>query len=630
MLAGDPALDTLDLTHRTASRHIAFPPALDAIVTRGPVFVGRDAEIDLLAKAWKQALAGERQVVLVAGEPGLGKSRLAAEVALAARDDGAMVLYGRCDDELTSPYRPWVEALGQYFTNAGDDDYTGLDARMLGELAVLVPAVRDRLADGVAAGRPGGDGDQYVLFAAVTALLTTLAEQQPVVVVLDDLHWADRGTLLLLRHVVGQISAASLLIVGTYRDTDVGVDDPLTATLAALRREPSVERVGLVGLSDIDIVSLLEATAGHDMGADGTRLAHALYNETGGNPFFVGELLRHLAETGVIAQQDDGRWVATVDLEAAGLPQSVREVVGARVRRLGGTAHRVLGAAAVVGRDFDAAVVAGTVDLDADTVVDILEPAMAAGLVGEVAGVSDRFTFTHALVQHTLYQDLPTSRRVRLHRKIAETIETLAGDDTSGRVGELATHWFAATRPADLDKAIGYAIQAGDQAVAALAPDDAVRWYRQALDATGDRDDHQRCDLMVRLGDTERQAGDPAYRGRLLDAARLAQQLEDRDLLVAAALANNRGYATVGQVDTERVAVLEAALDAVGHDDSAQRALVLATLASELTFSGDRRHIDLALESVEIARRTGHQDVILDTILKVGVAIHAPGAYAGV
>jgi hypothetical protein len=123
VLAGDPALDTPDLTHRTASRQTAFPPALDAIVTRGPVFVGRDAEIDLLAQAWKQALAGQRQVVLVAGEPGLGKSRLAAEVAQAARDDGAMVLYGRCDDEVTSPYRPWVEALGQYFTNAGDDDY---------------------------------------------------------------------------------------------------------------------------------------------------------------------------------------------------------------------------------------------------------------------------------------------------------------------------------------------------------------------------------------------------------------------------------------------------------------------------------------------------------------------------
>ena len=592
-------------------------------------FVGRDGERDLLRDARKAAAAGERRVVLVSGEAGLGKTRLSTELARDAFDVGALVLYGRCDEELKSPYRPWVEALGHYVTHVSDDGLARHDPASLSELAKLVPALRPRV-EMVTASSPAGDGDQYVLFAAVTALLRTLAVEEPVVIVLDDLHWADHASLQLLRHVVGEISAAPILIVATYRDTDISVDDPLTAVLAALHRETGVERLALVGLSDNDIISLLEATAGHDMDADGVQLAHALRMETGGNPFFVGELLLHLAESGSIAQQDDGRWVATVDLDAAGLPQSVREVVGARVRRLGEDAHRVLGAAAVVGRDFDVAVVAGAVDLDDDAVLDILEPAMTAGLVAEVPGASDRFTFTHALVQHTLYEDLAISRRARLHRKIAETIEALAGEDAHDRVGELATHWFAATRPAEIDKAIGYAIRAGDQALSALGPDEAVGWYRQALDATDDHDDQQRCGVMVRLGEAERQAGHANFRERLLDAARLAQQLGDNDLLVKAALANHRGSeASAGEVDTERVEVLAAALDTPDATDATTRARLLATLAVELTYSGDLERITtLADEAVALARQLGDPATLVQTLNAHHLALRLPETLA--
>jgi hypothetical protein len=483
--------------------------------------------------------------------------------------------------------------------------------------------VRDRGPDAAASGRDPGDLDQYVLFAAVTSLLTTLAAVRPVMIVLDDLHWADRGTLLLLRHVAAQTLGARLMIIGTYRETDIGVDDPLTATLAALHRESGIERMNLTGLSDLEVLSLLEATAGHEMDADGVGLAHALRIETAGNPFFVGEMLRHLAETRQIVQRDDGRWVATAGLDEVGLPESVRSVVGARVRRLGDEAVRVLGAAAVVGREFDAILVAGVVDLDPDAVFDVLEPAVEAGLVDEVAHAADRFTFTHALVQHTLYEDLPASRRVRWHRIVAENIEALA-DDAEDRAGELARHWFAATRPAEIDKAIGYAIQAGDQAIAAFAPDDAIGWYRQALDAIRGSGDEQRCAVMVRLGDAERQAGDPVYRQRLLDAAQLAQELDAVDLLVDAALANFRGYANVGSVDAERIAVLEAALEAVSNDDLAGRARLLATLAVELQYGEDRRDVELARESILIARRTGDSEVVLDTILRASSALAGP------
>ena len=481
----------------------------------------------------------------------------------------------------------------------------------------------DRVPEAAVSGRDPGDLDQYVLFAAMTTLLTTLAAERALMLVLDDLHWADRGTLLLLRHLAAQTFAARLLIIGTYRETDIGVDDPLTAALAALHRETGIERIGLLGLSDLEVLSLLEATAGHEMDADGVGLAHALRIETAGNPFFVGEMLRHLAETGQIVQRDDGRWVATVGLDEVGLPESVRAVVGARVRRLGDEALRVLGAAAVVGREFDATLVAGVVGLDPDTVFEILEPAVEAGLVDEVAHAPDRFTFTHALVQHTLYEDLPASRRVRWHRTVAETIESLTGG-TEDRAGELARHWFAATRPAEIDKAIGYAIQAGNQAVAAFAPDDAIGWYGQALDAIGSRVDEQRCAVLVRLGDAERQAGDPIYRQRLLDAASLAQELGDTQMLVEAALANFRGYANVGVVDAERIAVLEAALEAISEEDLAGRARLLATLAVELQYAGDRRDVELAREAIDIARRVGDPEVVLDTILRASSALALP------
>ena len=264
-------------------------------------FVGRDAERDALRDAWKAASGGTRQVVLLSGEAGLGKTRLSTELAREVFDAGALVLYGRCDEEVARPYGPWAEALCHYVAHASDDELARHDTR---SLSALVPGLRDRIRVEPAA--VGGDGEQYVLFAAVTAMIATLAAARPVMIVLDDLHWADRGTLQLLRHLTGHATSDALLVLGTYRDTDIGADDPLTATLAALRREAGVERIGLVGLSDVDIVALMESTAGHEMDADGMHLSQMLRAETGGNPFFVGELLQHLAESGVIAQQDNG------------------------------------------------------------------------------------------------------------------------------------------------------------------------------------------------------------------------------------------------------------------------------------------------------------------------------------
>ena len=276
----------------------------------------------------------------------------------------------------------------------------------------------------------------------------------------------------------------------------------------------------LNGLSDHEVVSYFEAAAGQTLDDDGLGLAHAVYRETDGNPFFVGEVLRHLAESGAIYRNPEGRWVAGTSLDTTVLPDSVREVVGGRVVRLGKEAERVLALAAVIGREFDLDLLAQAATASEDDVLDILEGAAGAALVSEFPDAPGRFQFTHALIQHTLYEDLRPTRRARAHRQVAEALEDLGAGNSDAEVGQLARHWVAAIQPADLAKAIGYSRRAAEAALAALAPADAVRYYTQALDLTSQSpvsDPVLELDLTTGLGTALRQAGAP---GLPRDAAR--------------------------------------------------------------------------------------------------------------
>jgi predicted ATPase len=413
--------------------------------------------------------------------------------------------------------------------------------------------------------------------------------------------------LQLLRHVAQSQQSAKMMILGTYRDSDLAANNPLSDMLASLRREGDVQRIDLVGLDDLEVIEMMEAAAGHEMPEDGVALAHAVRQETEGNPFFTAEMLMHLGESGLVRQDETGHWVATDDLYQQGLPQSVREVVGQRIDRLGDEHRGVLSQASVIGRDFDLELLAIVTDIDEDHLLDLLDQARAAGLVHEIESTVDRFSFTHALTQHTLYDDLGASRRARAHRKIAEALESLCGATPQARAGELARHFVAATKTADIVKALAYTQMAGNQALAQLAPADALSWFTQALDLydQGPSDETLHCDLLIGLGTAQRQTGDPAHRETLLQAANIAKRLGDSDRLALAALASNRGSASVaGQVDRERVAVLEDALDAIGSADSATRARLLAMVAVELSYSGQRERIATLIdESMAMARR---------------------------
>jgi class 3 adenylate cyclase len=591
--------------------------------------VGREPELSLLGEAAKRASAGDgREVVLVSGEAGQGKTTLVAEAARFAFGNGACVLFGHCEEDLAIPYQLFAEALGHYVAHADEGHLRDLVEGFGSEWARLVPALGARIPDLPPSKATDADSERYLLFAAVVGLLSEVSEANPVVLVLDDLQWADSGSLALLRHLAAAGHMMRVLVLGTYRDSELSQSPGLRETLGMLRRHEGVTRLELGGLDGSGVQTLMEAVAGHDLDASGLALADDVYRETDGNPFFVTEMLRHLRDTGAIHQNPAGRWIATATLDRISLPDSVREVIGSRVARLGPDAERVLATAAVMGRDFDLDVLQRATGVPVDALLDTLEAAESSSMVQETDAAPGRYNFGHALVQHTLYQNLGSTRRARTHESVALALEDFCGNQPGTRVGELAHHWINSTPPANVPKAIRYSHEAADAALSSLAPDDALRHYLKALELcseVAERDPVLLLDLAIGLGTSQRQTGDPSFRNTLLDAAHQAARIGDVDRLVAACLANDRGfYSAVGATDREKVEALELALELL-PSTHADRALVLATLCSELAHGSplDRRQA-LAEEAIAIAESTGDDAVVVRVLNHLHVPLQVP------
>jgi len=592
----------------------------------GRIFVGRDGELDRLGQLWKEAAAGERRVAFLAGEPGVGKTRLAAELARRAHDDGATVLAGRCDEDLGVPYQPFVEALRHFADHA--PALTERLGRYGGELARLVPELAERVPGLAAPLRSDPEMERYRLFDAVAAWLTATAGEEPLLVVLDDLQWAAKPTLLLLRHIV-RAGGGRILVLGTYRDTELTHDHPLVEVVADLRRQGGVERLSLAGLDGVGVAALVEQAAGGPLDEAGLALARAVHEETEGNPFFVREVLRHLSETGAVEQHGTG-WITRLPVDQLGIPEGVRDVVGRRLARLSGETNQALRVAAVVGPEFELAVVQAAGDLSEEAVLAAIEEAADARLVTETSAT--RFRFSHALVRTTLYESLTTARQVNLHRRTAEAIETLHARALDDYVPALAHHWAKASAPvSDATRAVEYAQRAGDRALAQLANDEAASYFGSALDlldASGaDPDDPSRLELLISLGEAQRRGSDEAYRRTLLEAAELARRLGNADALARSALANSLGDIWTGpfEVDEARIEGLEAALAAVGDTDARLRARLLATLGLELFWHPDSdRRLAVSAEALSIARALGDPETLTHVLLARDYTIHFP------
>jgi class 3 adenylate cyclase/tetratricopeptide (TPR) repeat protein len=602
---------------------------LPAALAGGGVFVGRQPELGTLAAAWAQAQRGERGMVLVAGEPGIGKTSLVGESARAAHQGGAVVLFGHCDEEALVPFQPFVEALAHWVTSTPVAEVRAALGPQAADLALLVPEARHRLPGLADASPTGSETERYRVFEAVPTLLHAIASRAPVLLVIDDLHWADRPTLQLLVHTIRRTAGARVLVLATYRDTEIFRTHPLAETLVDLRRADVAERVALRGLSRDDVGQLV--SLGREPGPDEVALADALWRDTEGSPLFLRETLRHLEEVGAVAQDERGAWLPRRRIDALGIPEGVKEVIGRRLTRLSEEANDTLRTAAVIGRQFDPALVGDVSGTDVDRVLDTLDEAITAGVVSEVPGRHDRFEFTHALVRDALYDELSISRRVRMHQRIGDAIERLHAADLDPHLGELAYHFSQAAVAGVADKAIDYARRAGDRAMAGVAYEEAVRLFDIALDTAEDAGapDSEKSELLLRKGQAQWRINDfRTGKATLERAADLARRTGDAERLGRAALlyagaAVRWVWLQPGVVDEQVVALLEEALAALDDTDSPLRARLLAWLGVELHFQpGASARCDaLSREGVAMARRTGDRATLAFALCARNLAV---------
>jgi hypothetical protein len=522
---------------------LPLPPTL-SVETGSGRFVGRETELEALAAA-----RAARRFVVVCGEPGIGKTRLATEFARRAHQEGATVLYGRNDPDSQLPYQPFIAALDHWISRRERLQLPGELALELAEVARFIPALRKHV--GLQA--PGDDPElrRYRLFEGVTRLLALAAHERPVVLVVDDLQWADPSTTLLLNHLLQDAAPTQLCVIGTAR----------TFESDRLR----FEKLELGGLSADETRALV----GSD--AVTSQFVRRLTEETEGNPFFIEETLRSLPELEERA------------LSRIAVPEGVKELINRRLAQLSEEANRVLSVASVVGRRFDLPLLETL--LEETDVLGALEEATDRGLVRE-AGV-DRFAFAHALVREALYEAQSSSRRVRLHRRIGEALET-----QDANPAELAHHFHEGRAP----QAIPYALAAAEQATAALAWAEAAEHYRRADAGLATR---------LALGAAELRAGEPTARATFARAAELAREETDHDALAEAALGFSGRHAEAGVIDDEAVALLEEAL-AQQPGRSLLGVRLRARLVDTLQFARqDARRQALSAEALDIAHELG-------------------------
>jgi class 3 adenylate cyclase len=568
-------------------------------------FVGRGPEYAQLARAWEAARNGQGRLAAVSGEPGVGKTRLCAELARECQAQGAIVLYGRCDEVATYPYQPFVEALRHYVEYGSQLEL--LAEEHVAELARLEPRIRadfPDLRDPVAA---DSDTQRYNLFEAVAQWLGFLAREDPVLLVIDDVTWATGPTLDMLHHVAGRLAGTGLLCVVTYRAQEAGPD--LRNLLARAYRNLPLDAVPLGGLSQDAVVEALQSMLGSD--ALDQRLAEvsaAVWRRSGGNPFFVGELFASMLDRGSIEKGERG-WTASGHDPELSIPPAVGDVVIQRLRGLRPATQTLLGAASVMGVAFDPVVARQVAGLDPAACAAALDEAESTGLIRSIDLTS--YEFSHALVRDVIDGEHGTQRRGELHEAVARAIEARHSTDVEEHADSLALHYGSSVSAEGAARAVWYSAVAGQRASERFAYSEAAYYYRRAIESLERADapgaGATRAELAVKLGVAQRRAGDPGAQETLLQGCRMAAALGDAPLCARAALAGSRGmFSSTGAVDRVRVEALRLALDLVPPEDSPTRARLLANLSVELAFTEDHSEQDrLSDEATAMARRLG-------------------------
>jgi hypothetical protein len=589
--------------------HVAqvAPGAATGAGTSARPFVGRAQELTDLVGALDDAASGRGSLVLLTGEPGIGKTRLMSELARIAATRRVHAVTGRCWEEGGAPpYWPWMQVVRAV---GGDlERIAGFDEEHRAGAGGVLP-----------------EGERIRLFDAIGRFLVAASSEAPLLVALDDVHAADESSLLLLRFLGQSLVESNVLLVATYREGESRVRErpDVFAELARVGR-----RIPLRGLTPADIGDYVGTVTGPP---PTLQVAARLHRITGGNPFFVEEVVHQLVADGTLETLED----APND-PFRRVPEEIRALIRRRVAGLASEAVALLRVAAVVGREFELHVLQRTSRLTPARLLGLLEDAAAVGVIAEVPSAPRRYAFAHELVRETLYDDLPPARRLELHRKLGRLLETVYSDDVEPHLSEIARHFYLAAPLGELDEALEYLVLAGNHASALLAYEDAAGHYRQALELlalAGDASGRRRCELQLSLGDAQWRSGDgPEARMTFEDAIEGARRLGDGDLLARAAL----GYVTAlggfllyarFEVGGTGVGLLEEALAGLPEGDSALRAHLLAHLALEMWSANEPvdERVEVSREAIDMARRLGDSEALVMALHSRHWVLTTPG-----
>ena len=435
-------------------------------------FIGRQQELATLTGALDAALAGRGQIVMLAGEPGIGKTRLAQELAAVAERRGARVLWGWCYEHGGAPpYWPWLQCIRTHIETAESSQLRqelGPGAADISEILPELSAMLEGLE------RPPAlepEQARFRLFFSITSFLKNISRSQPLVLVLDDLHWADESSLLLLEFIAREIAASSLIVVGTYRDMEVSGSHPLAQTLGNLVREDHYQRVQLGGLTRNEVGEFVEARAGIAV-ADAA--VDALHQRTEGNPLFVGEVVGSVTPEEMARDQD---WIASI-------PEAVRDAILLRLSRLTEPCSQLLRTASIIGRDFDLPLLRVlSPEFKETELLESLDEALGIRIVESLPARSGGYRFSHALIQQAVYEEIPPMRKAQAHAAVANTLEELHSNNLDEHAGELARHFAEAEAVFGTEKMVRYSLIAGERALEAFAYEQGLVHFQQGLAA---------------------------------------------------------------------------------------------------------------------------------------------------
>lgn len=555
------------------------PPAGLMRMAEVGTLIGRSEPLRALGNSWELAQDGVPQVVLLAGEAGIGKTRLAAEFAKLTLGDNAIIMFGRCDEDQQGPFEAFGDAMAPYVTVCPVERLHSDVGELLGELSRFMPSVGSRLPRPINAVQSDANVGRMRLFEAVTRLLRGAATVAPVVLVIDDLHWAPQPTLNLLKHLLRGNLHNSVMVVGTYREASQARE--LASFLGEVRRDSVHSQIILTGLSLYEVGELLLASG---VAADDARNALALeiFAETRGNPFFTGEVIRNLCESGPRTGGEAPRPV----------PAGVQEVVAHRANRLSEGTHRVLRIAAVLGQEFDLSLLQRVAEISETDLVECIEEAEAANLVIDVTAATndrsaERYSFAHAIVRRTVLQQLSNPRRRRLHAMVARVIEDCYPQFLETRADEIARHLIEAGQITESRQTLRYLIMAGRAALSAAAPEEALSFFKRAESVLQVADDADIVELRFQMGIAERSLGrwaDAVQSWR--ESLRLAAGVHDPALIARTYVAANH-HIIFALRTREARQLTEEALELLGPRPTHERGALLGALSFSAAWSGD-------------------------------------------